>query len=91
LTPLISKRIGHWSWTLSADERKTAAAVAIRQGEQTRLSAKLQRKHEAMRFKQRKLNDFEKRLEREGVTSIGQSRSRFRRSRTAWSDGNIFA
>jgi hypothetical protein len=88
---LISKRLGHWSWALSADERKTAAALAIRQGEQTRLTTRLQRKHEAMLLKQRKLNDLEERLERDCVTLIGQSRSRFRRPRTAPSDGNIFA
>jgi hypothetical protein len=88
---MISNRLGHWSWALSAEEHKTAAVVGIRQGEQTRLSAKLQRKHEVMLLKQRKLNDFEKRLAREGVTLIGQSRSRFRRSLTARSDGNIFA
>jgi tmRNA-binding protein len=88
---LISKRLGHWSWTLSADERKTAAAVAIRQGEQTRLTTRLQRKHEAMLLKQRKLDNFEERLEREGLTLIGQSRARFRRSRTAPPGGNIFA
>jgi hypothetical protein len=88
---LISKRLGHWSWTLSADERKTAAAVAMRQGEQTRLTTRLRRKHEAMLLKQRKLNNFEERLEREGLTLIGQSRARFRRSRTAPSDENIFA
>jgi hypothetical protein len=88
---LISKRLGHWSWTLSADERKTAAAVAMRQGEQTRLTTRLRRKHEAMLLKQRKLNNFEERLKREGLTLIGESRARFRRSRTAPSDGNIFA
>jgi hypothetical protein len=55
---MISNRLGHWSWALSAEERKT---VGIRQGEQTRLSAKLQRKHEVMLLKQRKLNDFEQR------------------------------
>jgi hypothetical protein len=58
---MISNRLGHWSWALSAEGRKTAAIVAIRQGEQTRLSAKLQRKHEVMLLKQRKLNDFEQR------------------------------
>jgi hypothetical protein len=88
---MISKRIGHWSWALSADERKTAATVAIRRAEQTRLTMNLRRKHEAMLLKQRKLDDFEERLEREGVTLIGRSRPRFRRSLTARSDGNIFA
>jgi hypothetical protein len=44
-----------------------------------------------MLLKQRKLNDLEERLERDCVTLIGQSRSRFRRPRTAPSDGNIFA
>ena len=88
---MISKRLGHWSWTLSADERKTAAAVASRQGEQTRLSTRLQRKHEAMLLKQRKLNNFEERLEREGLTLMGQLRARFRRSRTAPPEGNTFA
>ncbi len=76
---MISKRIGHWSWALSLDERKTAALVAIRRGEQTRLSVKLQRKHDAMLEKQRKLDHFEQRLEQQGVTSIGRSRLRFRR------------
>ncbi len=85
---MISKRIGHWSWALSADERKTAATLAIRRAEQTRLTMKLQRKHEAMLLKQRKLDDFEERLERERVTLIGRSRPRFRRSQTDRSDGN---
>jgi hypothetical protein len=44
-----------------------------------------------MLLKQRKLDDFAERLEREGVTLIGQSGPRFRRSLTARSDGNIFA
>ena len=81
---MICTRIGHWSWILSADEHKTAVVVAIRQGEQIRLTTKLQHKHEAMLLKQRKLDDFEERLEREGVTS----RPRFRRSLMALSDGS---
>jgi len=80
---MISKRIGHWSWALSANERKTAAAVALRRAEQTELSTQLLRDHEAMVQKQRKLDDFEDRLERQGVTLLGQSRSRFRRPLTA--------
>lgn len=88
---MINKRIGHWSWALSADERKTAASVTIREAEQAGLTMKLRRKHEAMLLKQRKLDDFEERLEREGVTLIGRSRPRFRRSLTARPDSNIFA
>jgi hypothetical protein len=80
---MISKRIGHWTWALSTDERKTAALVAIRQGEQTALTTKLQRKHDAMLEKQRKLDSFEQRLEQQGVTLIGRSRLRFRRPITA--------
>ncbi len=81
----------HWSRALSADERNTATIVAIRQGEQSRRSATLQREREDVRLEQRKLDDVAARLEREGVTLIGQSRSRFRRPRTAWPNGNIFA
>ena len=89
---MISKRLGHWSWTLSPDERKTAAILAIRQGEQARLSGKLQRKHEAMLLKQRKLDAFEKGLELAGVTLIGRSRARFRRSLAEPSYGSdVFA
>jgi hypothetical protein len=77
---MISKRLGHWSWSLSADERRTAAAVARRLREQTSLAMRLQRKHEAMLDKQRKLDDLERRLDEQGVSSIGRSRSRFRGS-----------
>jgi hypothetical protein len=52
---MISKRISHWSWALSADERKTAAAVVRRQREQRQLTTRLRRKHDAMLEKQRKL------------------------------------
>jgi hypothetical protein len=62
---MLSSRIGHWSWALSADERKTAALVAIRWGQQAPLSVKLRRKHEAMFEKQRKLEELGKRLERD--------------------------
>jgi hypothetical protein len=87
---MISKRIGHWSWTLSADERKTAAVVALRQGEQTRLTTRLQCEHDAMLEKQRKLNDFEQRLEQQGVPLIGRSRRRFRLPFTPRNDaGNM--
>jgi hypothetical protein len=80
---MISKRIGHWSWSLSADERKTAAVVACRLREQTSLATRLRRKHDAMLEKQRKLDDLETRLEQQGVSPIGRSRLRFRRS-TGW-------
>jgi hypothetical protein len=87
---MISKRIGHWSWALSAAERKTAAIVAIRRGEQTRLTTTLQRKHDAMLDKQRKLDDFEERLEQQGVTLIGRSGRRFRLPFTPRNDaGNV--
>jgi hypothetical protein len=85
------KKIGHWSWTLSADERKTAVVFAIRQDGQIRLTTKLRRKHEAMLLKQRKLDHFEEQREREGVAPIGRSRPSFRRSLTAQSEGHIFA
>jgi hypothetical protein len=86
---MISKRIGHWSWALSADERKTAVIVAMRQGEQTRLATTFQRKHDAMLEKQRKLNDFEERLEQQGMTSIGRSRRRFRLPFTPGNTGDV--
>lgn len=81
---MISKRIGHWSWSLSADERKTAAAVARREREQTSMATRLQRKHGAMLEKQRKLDDFERQLDQQSVTLIGRSRLRFQRP-SAWS------
>ena len=81
---MISKRIGHWSWALSADEWKTAALVERRQREQSRITTRLQRKHEAMREKQQKLNAREKQLERQGVALIGRSRLRFRPPLSAW-------
>lgn len=51
---IISKRIGKWSWALSAEERLTAALVSQARG--TKLSAKLERRHGAMVEKQRKLD-----------------------------------
>jgi hypothetical protein len=70
---MIYKRTGHWSWALSADERKTAALVERRQREQSRIMTSLRRKHEAILEKERKLNAREKQLERQGVTVIGRS------------------
>jgi len=55
-------------------ERKTVALVAIRQCEQTRLTTTLQRKHDAMLDKQRKLDDFEERLEQQGAISSSRAR-----------------
>ena len=52
---MMGKRIGKWSWTLSADERVTAAIVGEARG--GKLSAKLQRRLDAMIEKQRKLAD----------------------------------
>ena len=75
---MISKRIGHWSWSLSPDERKTAAAVIRRQREQTSIATRLKRKHDAMLEKQRKIEGRERRLDEQGVTLLGASRSRFR-------------
>lgn len=70
---MINKRIGHWSWALSTDERKTAALVERRQREQRRVTTSLQRNHEAMLEKERKLNAREKQLEQQGVTVIRRS------------------
>src|ERR1700738_5247828 len=70
-SPMISKRIGHWSWSLSADERRTAAAAASRQRQQTSLAARLQRKHAAMVEKQQKLDDRERQLDQQGVIRLG--------------------
>jgi hypothetical protein len=70
---MISKCIGHWSWALSADERKTAALVERRQRDQSRVTTRLRRKHETMLEKERKLNAREKQLERQGVTVIRRS------------------
>lgn len=75
---MISKRIGHWSWSLSPDERKTAAAVVRRQREQTAMAATLKRKHDAMLDKQRKLDGRERLLGEQGVALIGGSNLRFR-------------
>ncbi len=50
-----NKRIGKWSWALSADERLTAAAVGRSQSEQTGISRELKRKYDAMLAKQEKL------------------------------------
>jgi hypothetical protein len=70
---MINKRIGHSSWAFSADERKTAALVERRQRERTRITTTLQRTHEAILEKGRKVNAREKELERQGVTMIGRS------------------
>jgi len=77
---MISKRIGHWSWSLSPDERKTAAAVVRRHREQTTMAAKLKLKHDAMLEKQRKLDGRERQLDQQGVALIGGSNLRFRQS-----------
>jgi len=50
-----NKRIGKWSWALSADERLTAAAVGRSQSEQTGIKRELKRKYDAMLAKQEKL------------------------------------
>jgi hypothetical protein len=50
---MMGKRIGKWTWTLSAEERLTAAMVGEARG--GKLSAKLKRRHDAMVEKQRKL------------------------------------
>jgi hypothetical protein len=50
---MMGKRIGKWSWNLSADERLTAAIVGEARG--GKLSAKLKRRHDDMIEKQRKL------------------------------------
>jgi hypothetical protein len=50
---MMGKRIGKWSWTLSAQERVTAAIVGEARG--GKVSAKLRRQHDAMVEKQRKL------------------------------------
>jgi hypothetical protein len=86
---MLYKRIGHWSWALSADERKTAALVERRQRDQSRITTRLQRKHEAMLEKERKLGAREKQLERQGVASIGRSRLRFRPPLSAWNAGDM--
>ena len=80
---MLYKRIGHWSWALSADERKTAALVERRQREQSRITTRLQRKHEAMLEKERKLNAREKQLKQQGV------RLRFRPPLSAWNAGGM--
>jgi len=82
---MISKRIGHWSWTLTADERETAAAIARRLREQTTITTKLQHKHVAMLEKQRKLDQLEEHLLQQGATLINRSRQRFRRPHGALS------
>jgi hypothetical protein len=72
---MIGKRIGRWCWTLSADERRTAVVVALRQGEQVPLSIKLRRKHDAMLQKQRKLDE----LAQQGAIFSAKSGQSFRR------------
>jgi len=52
---MTSKRIGKWSWALSAEERLTAALVDQARG--GKLGARLKRRHDAMVEKQRKLAD----------------------------------
>lgn len=70
---MIYKRIGHWSWALSAEERRTAALVERRQRDQSRITTSLRRKHDAMLDRERKLNAREKQLQRQGVTVIRRS------------------
>jgi hypothetical protein len=72
---MIGKRIGHWRWTLSADERRTAAVVALRQGEQAGISTRLRQKHDAMLQKQCKLDM----LAQQGAISTGKSGPGLRR------------
>jgi hypothetical protein len=51
----MGKRIGKWSWALSADERMTAAIVDGARGDPARVSAKVRRAHDVMLDKQKKL------------------------------------
>jgi hypothetical protein len=52
---LMGKRIGKWSWALSAEERLTAVLVDQAHGDHSLLTAKLKRAHDGMLEKQRKL------------------------------------
>lgn len=52
---LFNKRLGNWCWTLSADERMTAALSGSAQSEKTELSKERKRKYAAMLAKQKKL------------------------------------
>jgi len=52
---MIGKRIGKWSWALSPDERMTAARVDQAHAGRAPIGVKLQRAHDAMIEKQRKL------------------------------------
>lgn len=56
---MVSKRIGTWSWALSAEERLTATVVDRSQREKERVAMPMRRRYAAMLEKQKKLEKRE--------------------------------
>jgi hypothetical protein len=54
---MISKRIGKWSWALSAEERLAATMVEGAQRDKLRVAAPMKRRYNAMVEKEKKLRD----------------------------------
>jgi hypothetical protein len=52
---MMAKRIGNWAWTLSADERVTAAIMDAARGDTAGISVRVRRAHEVMQAKQKKV------------------------------------
>jgi hypothetical protein len=52
---MMTKRIGNWAWTLSPQERVTAAIVDAARGDTGAFSTRVRRAHDAMVTKQKKL------------------------------------
>ena len=72
---MITKRIGKWSWALSAEERLAAAVVERAEREKTRIAMPIRRRYDAMLKKQKKLDE----RAAAGLSLAGSEPTRFAR------------